>query len=70
MTDERVAQALEHAQRLGEVGVQVAAYLGEELIVDDWIGVADPRTGRAVDGDTLFTVFSVAADRAAAGAVR
>ena len=41
-----------------ERGVQVAIYCGEELVVDAWAGVADPATGRLVDGDTLFTVFS------------
>lgn len=43
----------------GEVGVQVAAYLHGEPIVDAWAGMADSETGRAVDGDTLFNVFSV-----------
>lgn len=43
----------------GEVGVQVAAYLNGELVVDAWGGVADPESGRPVDGDTLFNVFSV-----------
>ena len=43
----------------GEIGVQVAAYLGDELVIDAWGGLADPQTGRAVDGDTLFNVFSV-----------
>ena len=42
-----------------EVGVQVAAYLRGELVVDAWGGVADPATGRPVDGDTLFNVYSV-----------
>jgi CubicO group peptidase (beta-lactamase class C family) len=41
-----------------ERGLQVAIYHGEELVVDAWAGVADPATGRLVDGDTLFTVFS------------
>src|SRR4051794_17441785 len=41
-----------------EQGLQVAAYLDGELIVDAWSGVADPATGRPVDGDTLFVVFS------------
>lgn len=59
MTDRRIDEALERAQELGEVGVQVAAYQGEELVVDGWIGVADEATGRPVDGDTLFSVFSV-----------
>lgn len=42
-----------------EIGVQVCAWLGEEQIVDCWAGLADPATGRRVDGDTLFNVFSV-----------
>lgn len=46
-------------ERDEETGVQVAAWLGEEQIVDCWAGVADPETGRLVDGDTLFNVFSV-----------
>jgi CubicO group peptidase (beta-lactamase class C family) len=41
-----------------ERGLQVAAYRDGEMIVDAWTGVADPSTGRAVDGETLFTVFS------------
>jgi CubicO group peptidase (beta-lactamase class C family) len=41
-----------------ERGLQVAIYHNEELVVDAWSGVADPATGRLVDGDTLFTVFS------------
>jgi CubicO group peptidase (beta-lactamase class C family) len=41
-----------------ERGLQAAAYLDGRMVVDAWAGVADPATGRAVDGDTLFTVFS------------
>jgi len=41
-----------------ERGVQLAAYLDGKLVVDAWAGVADPATGRPVDGDTLFPVFS------------
>ncbi|MEZ4869366.1 MAG: serine hydrolase domain-containing protein [Caldilineaceae bacterium] len=41
-----------------EVGLQVAAYLDGELIVDTWAGVADETTGRAVTGETLFTSWS------------
>jgi len=40
-------------------GLQVAVYLKGELVVDAWSGVADHQTGRAVDGETLFPVFSV-----------
>jgi CubicO group peptidase (beta-lactamase class C family) len=43
----------------GEIGVQVAAYLKGELVVDVCRGLADETTGRMVDGDTLFPVFSV-----------
>jgi len=43
----------------GEIGVQVAAYLKGELVVDVWGGLADETTGQAVNADTLFPVFSV-----------
>jgi CubicO group peptidase (beta-lactamase class C family) len=42
-----------------QLGLQVAAYLDGELVVDTWAGVAERATGRPVDGDTLFTVWSV-----------
>jgi CubicO group peptidase (beta-lactamase class C family) len=42
-----------------ERGVQVAVYHRGQLIVDAWSGLADSRTGRAVDGTTLFPVFSI-----------
>ena len=41
-----------------ETGLQVAAYLNGRLVIDAVAGLADPTTGRPVDGDTLFTVFS------------
>jgi CubicO group peptidase (beta-lactamase class C family) len=41
-----------------EIGIQVAAYVEQELVIDSWAGLADPETGREVDGDTLFHVFS------------
>jgi len=41
-----------------ERGVQVAVYLGEELVVDASAGVADPATGQLVNGSTLFPAFS------------
>ena len=43
----------------GEGGLQVAAYLGDDLIVDTWGGLADETTRRKVGGDTLFNIFSV-----------
>ena len=42
----------------GEIGVQVAAYLDNELVIDQWGGLADETTGQEVNGDTLFQVFS------------
>jgi CubicO group peptidase (beta-lactamase class C family) len=41
-----------------EIGLQVAAYLDGQLVVDTWAGLADPSSGRAVDGDTLFMLSS------------
>jgi len=41
-----------------ETGLQVAAYVRGELVVDAWAGLADEATGRRVDGDTLFTSWS------------
>ena len=53
---EALAQAI---RENGEVGLQVAAYLDGRLVIDTWDGIADLTTGRKVDGDTLFNVFSV-----------
>ena len=41
-----------------ERGLQVAAYLNGEFVVDAWAGVADPATGRKVEAETFFTVWS------------
>lgn len=55
-----VQAAIERAiAEKGEIGIQVAAYLGEELVIDCWAGLADKDSGRPVDADTLFNVFSV-----------
>ena len=62
MTDvQRRVQALLDEMTAGgaERGLQVAAYHSGELVVDAWSGTADPATGRVVDGETMFTVFSV-----------
>ena len=56
--DERIRTAFDHAAEFGETGLQVAAYLGDELIVDAWTGSAD-QAGRPVTGHTLFPVFSL-----------
>ena len=52
-----VQEAVDVSER-GEIGVQVAAYLDSELVIDVWGGLANETTGREVDGDTLFPVFS------------
>jgi CubicO group peptidase (beta-lactamase class C family) len=55
-----VLGALEAAVAAGrEIGLQVCAYLDGRQVIDAWTGLADPETGREVDGDTLFNVFSV-----------
>jgi CubicO group peptidase (beta-lactamase class C family) len=60
LSDPRIDEALSHARCRGEVGIQVAAFLGGRLIVDCWTGNADPAvSGRMVDGETLFSTFSV-----------
>jgi CubicO group peptidase (beta-lactamase class C family) len=41
-----------------ETGVQAAVYIDGKLVVDAWAGTTDRGNGVAVDGDTLFPVFS------------
>jgi CubicO group peptidase (beta-lactamase class C family) len=56
----KVQRAIDDAVARGaELAVQVAAYLEGMQVVDAWGGVADPATGRKVDGETLFNVYSV-----------
>ena len=43
----------------GEIGLQVAAYVDGKQVVDVWGSLADATTGKMVDADTLFPVFSV-----------
>lgn len=57
--NDRVVRGLDQLVRdTPEVGLQVAVYLDGELVVDAWAGLADPATGRPVDGDTLFMLSS------------
>ncbi|MBB6426859.1 serine hydrolase domain-containing protein [Sphingopyxis sp. JAI128] len=42
-----------------ETGLHVVAYHRGRKIIDLWEGVADPATGRKVEADTLFNVYSV-----------
>lgn len=57
-SDALVDAAVERAIELGEIGLQVAAYLDGELVVDTWAGETAERDGEPVDGDTLFPIFS------------
>jgi len=59
-TNPPVQRAIDDAIASGrEIGVQVAAYHRGRLVVDAWGGLADPSSGRPVDGETLFNVYSV-----------
>jgi len=49
--------AFEEAAGYGEQGIQVAAFLGTDLIIDAVYGTAD-SSGRPVTSETLFPVFS------------
>jgi CubicO group peptidase (beta-lactamase class C family) len=42
-----------------ELGLQAVAYVNGEPVIDAVAGITDRESGRPVDGDTLFTVFSV-----------
>jgi len=43
-----------------ELGLQVAAYLDGQLVIDAWAGLADEASHRPVDGESLFTAFALA----------
>jgi CubicO group peptidase (beta-lactamase class C family) len=57
MAGSGIDRAIERAVELGEQGLQVAAYVGEELVVDTWTGLADVERGIPVDGNTLFPIW-------------
>ena len=59
-TPEQVQQILEQFVADGpEIGLQVAAYLDGELVVDAWAGHLDPGSAQdRVDGQTLFSASS------------
>ncbi|MEO8805183.1 MAG: serine hydrolase domain-containing protein [Burkholderiaceae bacterium] len=60
LPDTPVQRAIDAAIASGrEIGLQVAAYHRGQLVIDAWGGIADPGSGRMVDGDTLFNVYSV-----------
>ena len=54
-----IAALLEELRSEGtEEGVQVCCYLDSKPVIDTWAGVADRESGRRVDGDSVFTIFS------------
>jgi CubicO group peptidase (beta-lactamase class C family) len=59
-TNAIVQQAVDRAVDKGdEVGIQVVAYHGDQLLCDVASGSADPKTGKKVTHDTLFNIWSV-----------
>jgi CubicO group peptidase (beta-lactamase class C family) len=57
--NDKVGAVLESLVRdTPEIGLQVAAYLDGELVIDAWAGMADPASAKPVDGDTLFMLSS------------
>jgi CubicO group peptidase (beta-lactamase class C family) len=57
--NDKVRAALEALVRdTDEIGLQAAAYLDGELVIDAWAGIADPAASKPVDGDTLFMLSS------------
>jgi CubicO group peptidase (beta-lactamase class C family) len=55
---ERLQAAMMQRRERPRVGLQAAVYHGEELVAEACAGHADAARTRAVDGETLFTVFS------------
>jgi CubicO group peptidase (beta-lactamase class C family) len=57
--NDKVRKTLEKLVSDGpEIGLQVAAYLDNKLVIDAWAGMADPAKKKPVDGDTLFMLSS------------
>lgn len=56
----KVTLAIQGAiKKYDETGIQVAAVLDGDLVIDAWGGRKDRKTGELVDGSTLFPTFSV-----------
>ena len=55
----KVKAVLDELVKTGpEVGLQVAAYLNNKLVIDTWAGLADEEKKKPVDGDTMFMLSS------------
>lgn len=56
---QKVQKLIDRAVQDGkERGLQIVVYFKGKLIVDAWSGFFDPDKMKAIDGDTLFPVFS------------
>ena len=55
----KIDAAIERAVAMGEEGLKVAVWVGDELLIDTWTGVACRESRKKVDCHTLFPVFSV-----------
>ncbi|MGP9022455.1 serine hydrolase domain-containing protein [Streptomyces sp. BR1] len=63
----RVQEILDELTASGEeTGIQVAVHLDGELVVDAWSGLADTKSGRPMDGETLVPSWSTGKGVAAA----
>ncbi|MFC8800662.1 serine hydrolase domain-containing protein [Promicromonospora sp. NPDC057138] len=54
---EAIADAFERGQSHDPGGAQLCVYQGDSMVVDLWAG-SDPETGVAIDGDSLFVLWS------------
>jgi len=55
----RVRAVLEDLVKTGpEIGLQVAAYVNGQLVIDAWAGLADESKKTAANGDTMFMLSS------------
>lgn len=55
----KVKAVLDELVKTGpEVGLQVAAYLNDKLVIDTWAGLADEEQKKPVDGETMFMLSS------------
>jgi CubicO group peptidase (beta-lactamase class C family) len=55
---EAIADAFERGQSGDPGGAQLCVYQGGSVVVDLWSG-SDPETGVAIDGDSLFVLWSM-----------
>jgi CubicO group peptidase (beta-lactamase class C family) len=54
-----IQNALDSAVELGELGIAVAVYIGDELVVDEWAGLTNDQGNTPVGPGTLFPILSV-----------